>query len=96
MIMKRKTKARRALVALGIMRKQKNTPRTLVSWLETINKNLNKNHSLRSTKELAYMFRYMHNVLDVNVQKINESQLDGHCKTCQTYYMLYLEDKNGI
>lgn len=84
--MKAKTKIKRAELALKIMCKHKGTPLTLNNWLELINKGLTRQYGFRSTKELAYLFRYMILSMKIPLVKHKELVTLQQAKHCNTYY----------
>ena len=58
-----RTKAERAKIVLQVMREQQGIPKPLGTWLAVLNSRLSAKYSLRSTKELAHVFKFMSCVL---------------------------------
>ncbi len=84
--MRQKTKIKRAALALEIMTEYEGESHTLQNWLSIINQNLTFRYSIKNTKELAFMFRYMSKVMDVNLKKkCNQIFLEG-MNTSNVYY----------
>lgn len=86
--MKSITKVERAHIAVKIMTPHRNEPMTLPSWLSLLNSELNAKNSLRSTKELAHMFRYINKVMKYDIIRERELNSISGYKTCNTYYTL--------
>ncbi len=85
--MRQKTKIKRAVIALEILKEYEGESHTLQNWMGIFNKNLSFRYSLRNTKELAFMFRYMIKVLKVNLtKKCNQISLEG-MYTSNVYYV---------
>ncbi len=68
--MKSQTKKKRANLVLEIFKENHNLSMSLSGWLEFLNKILSGHYTLKNTKELAHMFRYMR--LSMNVNLIQE------------------------
>jgi hypothetical protein len=86
--MKTKTKQKRAKLAYDIMKNHMGESLTLKNWLTIINEGLTKKISLRNTKELAHMFRYISLKMEVNLEKEIILRCINGLRISNTYYKL--------
>ena len=87
--MKSTTKKKRAHRAYEIMQDHIGVPKTLGNWLTIINEGLTNKISLRSTKELAHMFRYISFKMDVKIEREIILRCAEGIKISNTYCTLF-------
>ena len=86
--MKSITKRKRAHQAYEIMKAHAGVALPLNNWLTLINEGLTHKISLRSTKELAHMFRYIIYTMDVKMERAVVLKCMGGYKSSSTFYKL--------
>ena len=85
--MKPVTKIKRANKILEILRENKNQLIPLPLWLDLINRELSKQTSFRSTRELTCTFRYIRSRMGVSLVKVREPISCPDMQTYATYYI---------
>lgn len=97
--MRSSTKADRAIIVLEIMREEEGVTKPLGTWLTVFNERLSSKHSLRSTKELAHVFKFMSCVIRVKsdkcfrIEKQKKLRSDGKSKISNLFYTLRCNEK---
>lgn len=92
--MRTSTKIERANLALEILKQNTNTPKTLGSWLDVFNKKFKSTHTLRNTKELAHMFKYIQSSNKIShFEKKKEVKIFEKVKSNNIIYIFKMEEK---
>jgi len=91
-----KTKAHRAQIALEILNENKGKCLTLGEWLDLLNKKLKSHYSLRSTKECAFMFRYISTIMHLKLVKVKKTvTMEENVKGINTFYIYEGGEQNA-
>lgn len=94
--MRSKTRVERAKIAFEILKEHEGISMSLGEWLDLLNKKLKYRYAIRSTKELAFMFRYMSKIMHLKLIKTKQPvTLMEDIKGMNTFYTYTGGDIHG-